>query len=320
MLRNYTDMDYSSPAKIFGIVNDKLSEYNGAEMFVTVWMGILELSTGILKAANAGHEFPVIKHANGMFELFKDKHGFVLGGMNGMKYEDYEIQLEPGDIIFEYTDGVTEAVNESDEMFGTQRMVDSLNRTFEETGGKVSAKNLTESVLNSVTEFSEGVPQFDDITMLGMVYNGCGNEREVIMDNKRQLRIVARLEKLTEVIGFLDGFLEENSCSVKVKCELDIAVEEIFVNIAHYAYAPDEGEVVIELERLPLEPNIISIKFTDWGVPYDPLAKPDPDITLGAEERQIGGLGIFIVKNTMDDMKYEYRDGSNILRLIKNIE
>ena len=320
MLRNYTDMDYSSPAKIFGILNDKLFEYNGAEMFVTVWMGILELSTGRLKAANAGHEFPVIKHANGMFELFKDKHGFVLGGMNGMKYEDYEIQLEPGDIIFEYTDGVTEAVNESDEMFGTQRMVDSLNRTFEEAGGKVSAKNLTESVLNSVTEFSEGVPQFDDITMLGMVYNGCGNEREVIMDNKRQLRIVARLEKLTEVIGFLDGFLEENSCSVKVKCELDIAVEEIFVNIAHYAYAPDEGEVVIELERLPLEPNIISIKFTDWGVPYDPLAKPDPDITLGAEERQIGGLGIFIVKNTMDDMKYEYRDGSNILRLIKNIE
>ena len=103
-----------------------------------------------------------------------------------------------------------------------------------------------------------------------------------------------------------------------LKAKLDIAVEEIFVNIAHYAYAPDEGEVVIELERLPLEPNIISIKFTDWGVPYDPLAKPDPDITLGAEERQIGGLGIFIVKNTMDDMKYEYKDRHNILTIRKN--
>ena len=136
----------------------------------------------------------------------------------------------------------------------------------------------------------------------------------------KELEITAINENLVKVLAFVDKELEKVGCPMKAQLKIDIAVEEIFVNIAHYAYAPDEGEVVIELERLPLEPNIISIKFTDWGVPYDPLAKPDPDITLGAEERQIGGLGIFIVKNTMDDMKYEYRDGSNILRLIKNIE
>ena len=320
MIRDYTEMDYSSPAKMLEIVNDKLYEYNGAEMFVTVWIGILELSTGKMKAANAGHEFPVIKRANGKFELFKDKHGFVLGGMDGMKYADYEIELQPGDILFEYTDGATEAVNDSNELFGTNRMIDSLNRIADETGEEISAKKLSDGVFDSIEEFSENAPQFDDITMLGLIYKGSKKEREAVMDKKHQLKIAACLDKLPEVIGFLDGFLEENGCSMRVQCELDIAVEEIFVNIAHYAYTPDEGEVVIDLERLPGDTKDICIKFTDWGVPYDPLAKPDPDITLGAEERQIGGLGIFIVKNTMDDMKYEYKDGSNVLTMFKTIE
>ena len=135
----------------------------------------------------------------------------------------------------------------------------------------------------------------------------------------KELKIDATIQNLDEVLAFLDGELEAMECGMKEQIQLDVAVEEIFVNIANYAYSPNIGTATVRVEVMG-DPPAVDITFIDGGVPYDPLAKPDPDITLGAEERQIGGLGIFIVKNTMDDMKYEYRDGSNILRLIKNIE
>lgn len=138
------------------------------------------------------------------------------------------------------------------------------------------------------------------------------------MSNHKELDIEAVIENLDEVLGFVDEHLEEIGCPLKVQMQVDVAVEEIFVNISRYAYAPEKGNTTVRVgvEEDPLK---VVITFIDQGVPYDPLAKEDPDVTLPAEKREIGGLGIFMVKSTMDDMEYEYVNGSNILTLKKHI-
>ena len=133
-----------------------------------------------------------------------------------------------------------------------------------------------------------------------------------------ELKVKATDENLDTVIGFVDEQLAILGCPMKTQIQLEVTVEEIFVNIAHYAYQSGDGEAVIRTE-ISAEPPYIEICFIDSGTPYDPLAKPDPDVTLSAEERQIGGLGIYMVKKSVDDIKYEYKDGHNILTIKKVI-
>ncbi|MBP5239714.1 MAG: PP2C family protein-serine/threonine phosphatase [Oscillospiraceae bacterium] len=147
--------------------NAALCDNNQTGMFVTVWLGILELSTGRLTAANAGHEYPVIQKKGGSFELYKDRHGFVIGGMESARYRDYELQMEPGDKIFVYTDGVPEATAGSGEMFGTERMVAALNTCRE--GGP---EELLQTVSDAVDAFVGDAEQFDDLTMMCLEYRG----------------------------------------------------------------------------------------------------------------------------------------------------
>ena len=122
---------------------------------------------------------------------------------------------------------------------------------------------------------------------------------------------------LDEVLGFIDAQLEESGCSMKAQMQIDVAAEEIFVNVAHYAYKPDIGpvEVCVELKE---DPRRVCVTFIDSGRPFDPLEKPDPDVTLSAAEREVGGLGIYMVKNTMDDVFYEFSGGQNHLTIVKN--
>ena len=134
----------------------------------------------------------------------------------------------------------------------------------------------------------------------------------------KELTVEAKVENLDEVIEFVDSQLEIYDCPMKIQTQIDIAVEELFVNIAHYAYKPETGSATlrVEVQEVPLS---VIITFIDSGIPYDPLAKPDPDITLSAEEREIGGLGIYMVKKSMDNISYEYKDGKNILTIQKNL-
>ena len=134
----------------------------------------------------------------------------------------------------------------------------------------------------------------------------------------RELSLEATLENLDRVLAFVDAQLEELDCPPRAQMQIDVAVEEIYVNIAHYAYNPETGwaKIVVEVTEEPLS---VAIMFEDQGTPYNPLEKPDPDITLSAEERPVGGLGIYMVKKSMDDVLYEYRDGRNILTLKKNL-
>ena len=170
LIKNRT-MQGGTPAQILADVNNQLCEGNDADMFVTCWLGIVDLSTGKMTAASAGHEFPAICGPDRKFELLKDKHGFVLAGMEGARYRDYDLQLEKGGSIFVYTDGVPEATNAGNEMFGTDRMLEALNRRAD----KGPATFLKE-VGADVQGFTGEAPQFDDITMVGMTWYGNDGE------------------------------------------------------------------------------------------------------------------------------------------------
>ncbi len=159
------------PAEILEKANAAVCANNTEEMFVTVWLGILEISTGKIRAANAGHEYPALMHSGGGFELIKDKHGLVVGGMEGLKYEEYEIQMEPGSKLFVYTDGIPEAADADNEMFGTERMLKALN---EERNN--SPEQIITGVRNSVAEFVNDTEQFDDMTMMCLEYKGKVND------------------------------------------------------------------------------------------------------------------------------------------------
>lgn len=134
----------------------------------------------------------------------------------------------------------------------------------------------------------------------------------------RELVIQAKTDNLDALLDFVNQELEQLECPMKVQVQIDIAVEEIFVNIAHYAYGSNLGDAIVRVE-VNNEPLVVVITFIDNGIPYDPLAKEDPDVTLSAEEREIGGLGIYMVKKSMDNVSYMYKDGQNILSIEKKI-
>ena len=157
----------ASPKEILETTNNRICQNNREEMFVTVWLGILDLRNGHLVAANAGHEYPVVTRSDGQYELVKDKHGFVIGGMEGMKYREYELDLQPGQELFLYTDGVPEATNASGELYGTERMLQVLNR---ESGATL--QELLKKMREDVDRFVDQAPQFDDLTMLCVKYYG----------------------------------------------------------------------------------------------------------------------------------------------------
>ena len=162
LLKNRAQMG-DSPAKVLEVVNNQLCENNKAEMFVTVWFGVMQISTGKIVAANAGHEKPIIRKADGEFEIFKDKHGFVMGGMEGMKYKEYELEIEKGGCLFVYTDGVPEATSSDSELFGMERLVQVLNEEKD-----APLPDILKSVKGSIDKFVKDAPQFDDITMLAL--------------------------------------------------------------------------------------------------------------------------------------------------------
>ena len=163
LIANYAMLGATSPAGVLEMANNQICKNNEEDMFVTVWFGILTISTGKVIAANAGHEYPFLKSADGKFELLKDKHGFVVGGMEGSKYTDYEFTIEKGGSLFVYTDGVAEAMNPDDEQFGTDRILTALNKDPE-----ALPKELLMNMKNDVDKFVGEATQFDDLTMLAI--------------------------------------------------------------------------------------------------------------------------------------------------------
>ena len=318
ILLKTTAMAIPEPGKILARVNNQICSNNSLEMFVTAWLGILELSTGKLTAANAGHEYPIIRQHGGRYELYRDKHGFVMGGMEGMEYKEYEVLLKPGSEVFLYTDGVTEAASEKNEQFGTKRLLESLN-----SGLAPELKGVLERVNDAVDVFVGDAPQFDDITMLCLYYAGAdatdSSEEQREGRYMKEMTLEATVGNIPIVTDFINTELEALECPMKAQMQIDIAVDELFGNIAQYAYDPLTGPATVRVE-VDDDPMAVIITFIDHGKPYDPLAGKEPDITLNAEDREVGGLGVFLVKKTMDEITYEYKNGQNILKIRKNMQ
>ena len=166
LVQNYAMM-VKSPKEVLEATNRQICANNREDMFVTVWFGILDLESGKLTASNAGHEYPVMKKPDGSFEMIKDKHGFVIGGMDGARYSEYELQMDPGAKLFLYTDGVAEATNASDELFGTDRMVNALRIAENDP-----PRDILGVVNAAVDDFVQEAPQFDDLTMMCVEFIG----------------------------------------------------------------------------------------------------------------------------------------------------
>lgn len=307
MVQNYAMMGLS-PKEVLTKVNNQICSNNQDEMFVTVWLGILDLKTGTLTASNGGHEKPIIKKPNGQFEVLNDKHNLVVGFIANSPYTEYKIQLEKGSKLFVYTDGITECVG-GEGQFGMDRLVQTLNK-YKDLSSEEIAKNL----LKDLEEYRGSMNQFDDITMLSFEYVGYDDD-----DKKNHITIPAHIDSIYLGINPIISLLKDLEVDQKITYKMEVALEELLANVASYAYAPEEeGKIQIEYELLE-SPKMISVTIKDKGKEFNPLEIDDPDISLSAKDRKIGGLGIFIVKNTMDEIKYERKNGQNILNIKKKI-
>lgn len=288
-----------SPDAVLTKVNNELVENNDAEMFVTCWLGIYDFVSRKLVFANAGHNAPVVRRRGGAFEFLVFRPGFVLGEMENICYRTGEILLNSGDEIYLYTDGVTEATNADQQLYGNDRLLKVLNKAFL---NDVSAETICRTVKADVDRFVGKAPQFDDITMLSLKLLA-----------RDEITVAPTMDSMAEVSQFVEGIMEEQHIPRKILVKINIAVDEIFSNIIHYSKA---NEATVECD---IRNGRIRLIFTDNGEQYNPTRKPDPDTGVSADEREAGGMGIYIVKQFMDSMEYEYRGGYNILTLTKNV-
>lgn len=304
MIKNLAEVE-EDVGKVFENANNRLCEGNDAEMFVTAWMGELDLNTGILNIANAGHNPPLIMKNNGDFEYLKNRAGLVLAGMEGIKYKSETIQLQPGDKLFLYTDGVTEATNANKELYGEDRLLTTINKNKYN-----SVKDICNNINEDVAKFVGDAPQFDDITMICLEYT----------KNNNTLVVEASMDNYDRVIEYVESYLHRINAPEDIIMKIDIAVDEIYSNIVFYAYNEENKNKICKIIlNYDEENNAVSITFVDKGMPYNPLTKEDPNTNESIEDRKIGGLGIFMVKKSMDNLDYKYENYENHFTITKKL-
>lgn len=281
-------------------VNNSLCKNNKNSMFVTVWAGVLTISTGMLTFVNAGHCRPLMKSKDGSCDYETEGKGFVLAGMEDTEYVEKHIRLKKGDTMLLYTDGVTEATDPDDSLYGEERLKEFVGALPDLEG-----KEFLFQVWTDVNRFQKEREQFDDITMLSLSYNG--PEYEEITDTP----ILERMEVFTE---FVENILNRENVSRESIVKAQLAMDEMISNICYYSGAK-ELTVGCAVER-----GRIHIFFEDDGIFFNPLERPDPDITLPIKDRTKGGLGIYLVKQQMNQVIYEYTGGKNRLTIMEETE
>ena len=287
--------------------NHQLCLGNDAGMFVTAWVAVLDYANGTIEYVNAGHNPPMLHHG-GQWEWVRNVSGMPLGLFDGIPYDRFEYQMEPGDTLYLYTDGVTEAMDIDGNLFGEERLVKTLLRY---TG--MNARSISVGVRRAITDFTLDAAQSDDITMVTMRYGVPPEKRAVMV-------LPAKVDQLIHVNNFIHEELHRRGAPGSAYNPLDIAAEELFVNVCHYAYpeaTPDNpGEVRIGFEYEASPPSL-TVTISDDGIPYNPLAKPDAVTPDNIADVPIGGLGILMAKRNVDDMSYERVGKSNVLTFRK---
>lgn len=299
LIKNLAEAGLSA-AEIFTKANRQLCEHNETSMFVTAFMGLLDIDTGILTYTNAGHNPPYLRRADGEFEQLKVDPAFALAGLSETVFTEKQLQMNFGDTLFLYTDGITEGQNKDEEFYGEDRLKKALDKNKD-----LSVTNLLLTVRADIAEFEKGVEQADDITMVGLMYTA------------QRIEVPAKIEQTEIILDFLDGLLTPFNSGHKT--QIEIAAEEVFVNIANYAYPPEDDGSVSVVCAIGGSPRFISVSFIDSGIPFNPLNKPDPDVTLSLDEREEGNLGIFMVKKLMDSAEYTYKNNQNVFTFYKKL-
>ena len=292
-----------SPAKIVTTINNSLSESNDASMFVTFFCGVLDMKTGHMVYCNAGHNAPIAL-TDRIGELPVDSN-IPLGIMPGFDFTEQEADIRYDDAIFLYTDGVTEAENIHHELFGEERMIKVLHT-------RRSASEQMACVADAVREFRGEAAQSDDITVLFIHYLG----KEETGDKVLKITFDNDISQIPRLEGFIEEIREATGIDAGLAMSLNLAFEEAVTNVMMYAY-PEGASGSVNLKAI-LKEECVEFVLWDKGIPFDPTAAPEADTTLGVEERAIGGLGIHLVRNIMDSISYENKNGMNILTMIKN--
>ena len=300
LIDNLSQMDYS-PKQLIELINKKICETNKQGFFVTLLFGIIDINTGEMSLINCGHNLPLIKRKSGHYGYLPLESNIPLGVFDDAEFNIYETVMKPEDIIYVYTDGVTEAINENNEMFGEKRLSDCLNN-INETDGMI----IADKVKSEIKTYTTSVAQSDDITMLIFKYNGKEN-------NIKRFKQSAVQENYSQFYNWLNEVCEEWGLDKDLANKLDMCAEEIYANISFYAYPEKAGNIEVTFTKLE---DKINLEFVDEGISYNPLEKPDPDIDLPPEERPLGGLGIYMVKQMADEVSYKRENDKNVLNLI----
>lgn len=300
-------MHESNPVHIMQGINETACEGNKTNMFVTMFIGVLDLPTGRLRYCNAGHDAPLL--IGGEVEPLPVDSNLPVGLFNDIKYTQQQCHLQDGNTLFLYTDGLTEANNASRQLYGMQRVLDTaqaIRRRKEILPGQ-----FMESMLESVAVFAQGAQQSDDLTMLVVHY------RQPVVKEllNESITLQNDVKQVTELNNFIKSVGERLNLDSSVLSQLLLAVEEAVVNVMNYAY-PIGSKGDIEVKAIGTEHDV-RIVITDEGKAFDPTQGSNADTTLSAEDRPIGGLGILLVQKLMDTINYERVNGRNVLTISK---
>jgi len=302
LFRSITSHDEDA-ASVMTKMNKAFVEQNTQNMFLTLFIGILDCQTGKLDYCNAGHNAPVlVESQKSKVEKLNVVPNLPLGVEGEWEFTAQQVQMAYNDLLFLYTDGLTEAERSSHEQFGEERMMKRF--TDEGMKGLVDPRKLVEKMQAEVETFVDGAEQSDDLTMMAIRYQ----LPALIMRNDIQ-----QIPTLAEWVDSL-GVPQE------LNMQINLALEEVVTNVMLYAYPGQNGQVLVESGKWKVESGEkLIFTITDSGIPFDPTQKEEVDTTLSAEERQIGGLGIHLVRQIMDEVKYERTNNQNILTLVKKL-
>jgi sigma-B regulation protein RsbU (phosphoserine phosphatase) len=302
--------DDRSTASILTHVNDELSIDNKSSMFVTIFTAIINIKTGELVFTNAGHDPPYIKRSDGTLQRLSQRHGLVIGALEGMVYKEDRDSMSPGDLLVLYTDGVTEAMDVEDRLFSEDRYAETLGRTKAD-----DPESIVRDTLAAIEAFTGGAEQSDDITILAVQFHGTTEDRPV---GEQQIVVKNKFPEMIAVNEKFGTFADDCDIPPSVALKFNVIFDELLSNIISYAYTDDdEHDIEVRMERVGKR---LTVTITDDGVPFNPLMVGKPDTELSLEDREIGGLGIHLVRNLVDDACYQRRIGKNVMTMILNLE